>query len=499
MFEKEWVSDVISDNEIRNWNVGDVITIKAKPGQGKSFFIKNKLYAYAKKHNERILFLLHRDNTVSQFRNEILREGKEDTIDIRTYQYIEQALMYRRGFDISEYKYIVVDEAHYFISDSTFNNRTDISFEAIMSQNSSVRIFMSATIDDIQEYITIGNNIKTKNYCIRQDDNRVSELTFYNNDDMLDEVAARVVHNGEKAIFFINKARKAYDLYRRFRSHALFNCSKSNPLYRYVDEEAIEIMLTKEKFDVPLLITTSCFDAGSNIVDTDVKHIVIDMRDVDTIIQCAGRKRVQSEDDTFHLYIKNITNQQLGGFESSSSRKLAMARYLLEHSSEELVKKYPRQNDASGVIFDALVDGQIEKKINKLMYLKKSKDIELYRKMKNLGEYGFSKYVASVFGFDDEGIGKRDFHIANDNFSLTNYLDSMVGSVMLCRTDRKELIDKLDVRQNGHILKGIDSINAALNERRMPYRVVEFSTSRMVDGKKKNFKSAWKIEKLEEK
>ncbi len=493
--KKVWVSDIITSDEIAKWKPGDVITIRAKTGDGKSFFIKSKLYEYAKAHGEKILLLLHRENTINQFQYEVDRESKDDTIDIRTYQFYEQLLLYDRETNLSQYQYIVIDEAHYFVSDSAFNNRTDLSFEAVLRQNDSVRIFMSATIDDIQDYINIRRKIKTIDYELPQEYRHIQNLTFFGKDDMLDELAKRFLERGEKAIFFIHRARTAYELYKRYRNVATFNCSKSNPLYCHVNEEAIATMLSTERFETPLLITTACFDSGANIIDREVKHIVVDMKDVDTIIQCAGRKRIQSDDDIVNLYIRNITNQQLGGMESASNRKLTMARYLLSHSTEELLKKYPRQNDASGVIYDILIDGKLEKRVNQLMFLKKVKDITLYGKMKDLGEYGFSKYIARKFGFYDDGAEKYSYQVATDDFGIKSYLERMVGVVMLGRADRKEFIDKLNVRQDGHQLKGIDSINAALRERRLPFQVKEFSTSRLVDGKKKNYKSAWRIEK----
>ncbi len=492
-----WVSDVITEEEIQQWKPGSVITIRAKTGDGKSYFIKNRLYDYAKARDEKILLLLHRDNTIKQFIKEIERDGKGDTIHVRTYQHFEQPLLHEKSIDLSEYQYIVADEVHYFVSDSAFNNKTDLSFEAIIGQTDSIRIFMSATIDDIQDYINIDRRIETIDYVLPQNYQHISRLSFFGKDDMLDEFAKQVLESGEKAIFFIYTARKAYDFYLRFRDVATFNCSKSNPLYRYVDEGVINRMLENERFETPLLITTSCFDTGANIVDPDVKHIIIDMKDADTIIQCAGRKRTQSEGDTVSLYIKNITNQQLGGFESSSNRKLQMARYLMQHTTKEMLNQFPRQNDASGVIYDVSIDGHLEKRINQLMYLKKTKDVALYGQMKSLGEYGFSKYIAQKFGFFDNDTGEYVYQVARDDFGLKSYLERMVGVVMPGRADRKEFIDKLDVRQDGHQLKGLDSINAALRERHLPYQVKEFSTSRIVDGKKKNYKAAWRIDKEE--
>ena len=105
--------------------------------------------------------------------------------------------------------------------------------------------------------------------------------------------------------------------------------------------------------------------------------------------------------------------------------------------------------------------------------------------------------MAQCFGFYDDGTDEYSYNVERDDFGLHSYLDRMNGVVMLNRADRKEFIDKLDVRQDGHRLKGVDSINAALKERRLPYQVKEFSTSRIIDGKKKNFKAAWRIEKEE--
>jgi hypothetical protein len=54
-------------------------------------------------------------------------------------------------------------------------------------------------------------------------------------------------------------------------------------------------------------------DAGVNIIDDELKHIICDVKDTGTLIQCIRRKRLQSKKDKIYLYIKAITNQQLGG------------------------------------------------------------------------------------------------------------------------------------------------------------------------------------------
>ncbi|MDD3417473.1 MAG: DEAD/DEAH box helicase family protein [Lachnospiraceae bacterium] len=137
------VGDIISNQQIEQWKDGDVITISAGTGAGKSYFIKNILFSYAKDEGKKILMLIHRTNCVDQFKAEIRRDGKEKYIDIMTYQAIETRELYHYGLDMSQYKYIVCDEFHYFIGDASFNKTTDISFENIMKQTHATRIFMS--------------------------------------------------------------------------------------------------------------------------------------------------------------------------------------------------------------------------------------------------------------------------------------------------------------------------------------------------------------------
>ncbi len=83
------VSEIVTIDEVNKWNNGDIITIKAGTGAGKSYFIKNNLNAIAKRDGDKILMLLHRSNCKDQFYNELLEDNKLDNITITTYQHIE--------------------------------------------------------------------------------------------------------------------------------------------------------------------------------------------------------------------------------------------------------------------------------------------------------------------------------------------------------------------------------------------------------------------------
>lgn len=230
------VSDLITEGDIAGWNPWNPVIITAGTGVGKSFFIKNVLYRYAKDNNHKILMLIHRKLCVEQFQMEVAEDGKDDVIHIMTYQKIEKDEMYNISSELQQYRYIVSDEFHYFISDAGFNNTTDISFKKILSMGNTVKIFMSATGEDVEEYMRRTVKVKAVNYRVPFDWSFISTLNFYHNDASLPEFAKAVLEKGDRAIFFIQQARKAYEFYKQFSGYAVFNCSKQNEkYYKYVD------------------------------------------------------------------------------------------------------------------------------------------------------------------------------------------------------------------------------------------------------------------------
>lgn len=499
---KQRVTDLIKIEDIRHWNIDDIISITAGTGVGKSYFIKNILYAFAEANNKKILMLIHRTNCTSQFLQEIKRDKKTDVIDIRTYQAIENVVMKKGIFDLSQYEYIICDEFHYFMSDASFNITTDISLNKILEQPNATKIFMSATGDYMKNYLKNIKKLNVIDYELPIDYSHIKELTFFNSDNTLESFIDECLERGNKAIFFIQSAKKAYDLYSKYKDKCLFNCSKSNDdYYKYVDENKINDMLKNERFDENILITTTCMDAGVNINDLELKHIVCDVEDIGTLIQCIGRKRIQNDEDKIYLYIKTINNQQLGGKKTQLNLKMKKADFLREHTVKEYIEEFPRSPDYTNIVYDEIIEDEnnCTKKINELMYFKCNCDICDIEIMKTWGEFGYCKYLANKFGFRDEETGRFTYRLIEEetaNSKLEKYLNSMVGKVMLQVTDRKELIEKLNVRSDGHLLKRINNLNGALEEIGLAFRIIEFETSRMINDKKKKYKSAWRVEKL---
>lgn len=492
---KKRVSEVITRDEIEKWNLGELITIDANTGAGKSYFIKNGLYEYAKSKGLKILMLVHRNNCKYQFKDELETDMKTDIIDLMTYQSIENKELRNNNCDLSQYQYIVSDEFHYFMSDSKFNKFTDISLNKILEASNSTRIFMSATGDVVKRYIKGHRGFDIREYEIPRDYSIIEKLNFFENDNAIEVLLKQMLETTtDKAIVFINSVEKCYQLHKKFEKYSVFNCSTSNAMYKHVDSEKIENILKNEKFEERILFTTVCMDAGVNIEDKELKHIICDVKDIGIMQQCVGRKRAIDDEDRMTVYIKNMNNNSLGGFITKYKNKVKMANYHKTHTVKEFLEEYPREQDHSEIIYDLPADEDTcTKRINEQMYYKYKTDIVLLdRIVKKNGNDAYKKYIAELFKQEEYGMLKN----GEEEDELLNYLKNSVGHVMLRPKDRQELIKNIDVRSDGHLLKTKETLNDALEERSIPYRIISFPTSMMINGKQRRYPSAWRVDRL---
>lgn len=495
------VSEAITD--YKQWTEGDIITITAGTGVGKSYFIKNNLYTHAKKNNRKILMLVHRLNCRDQFLHEVEKEGKSDILTIGTYQAIEQNALrgvVSNNVNPADYDYVVCDEFHYFMSDASFNQTTDLSLSAILDASNSVRIFMSATGDYVERYLQNYRKKEIVSYRLPISFDFIESLTFYSQQKTIEHYIELAIKKNEKAIFFMDSAKRAYDLHRRYREHSMFNCSASNKLFRHVNKEKLDSMLVNERFEDLILFTTTALDTGVNIHDKELNNIVCDVRDIRTMTQCIGRKRLQDKDDYIHLVVKSRHNQQLGGDIKNLTKEMEMVDFFKEHGLKELVTKFSRQYDKTNIIYDVWEDDSLTKRINELAYFKRMTDKYDITEMLKLGDYGYCKYVARWLGKYEEESEQYDYVVQEDQDmidSLEEYLNSIVGEVMLQVKDRKELVKKMNVRDgNNRILKNIKTLNGMLKENNYDFIIDEFRTSKQVDGKRRYYRSAWRVRRL---
>ncbi len=364
-----------------------------------------------------------------------------------------------------DYQYIVSDEFHYFLTESKFNNNTEDSFNLIISESEKIRIFMSATANGIIEYFRF-KHIEHRSYIVPHDYSHIKELVFYKNDKVLEKFLHSIPKN-QKAVCFSKSAKKASTLHATFKD-SLFVCSASGTSKekKHLDKEKISRMLMEEKFEEKFLFTTSTLDNGVNLKDKQIKYVVADIEDIDTLIQCLGRKRIASDSDKVTVIIKNISDKMINKKIEDCERIINPAKYLMDNGSLEYVKKYKRYS--SPVIYDTVTidNDKVEKVINELRYFKECYDKRFYEEILQ-EENGYMTYLQTKLQQDSYTVLDDTYEKA----TLSDYLNSIVGK-QLYKDEQEELIKKINIRDSRNRLqRGCRIINEYFIENNFPYSV----------------------------
>ena len=173
----KWVSERIGE-EYKKWESGSMVFIASPTGSGKTQFILKTLLPYFSKENKKILYLVNRRILKKQMEEDIskLPDEQRSNIVVELYQSIENKFCsvkpqqdgYRAlGYDgtsfLNKYNCVVCDECHYFLADANYNTNTIVSFRLVKEHfERKIRIFMSATINGVQDYILEHENEKNK-------------------------------------------------------------------------------------------------------------------------------------------------------------------------------------------------------------------------------------------------------------------------------------------------------------------------------------------------
>ena len=464
--EKMYISDKIKENDIKSWVEGSNIMITAPTGSGKSTIILGDrakgiygLNNYALEHGKKILFLTNRDLLKGQFK-EIVKANGSNNIRLMNYQAIEKLLLEKVDLQqLDKYDYIVSDECHYFFSDSPFNSTTDLSLNWILSQKNKVKIFMSATSDFMKRYLEDAIGLELIKYEVERDYSYIDNLFFYEDIDILKRMLLQLPKN-EKAIYF-SGANSAYNMSQTL-DNASFICSKynTNGYYTYSDEDTRNQIMTESKFDCKVLTTTTVLDNGINIEDSEVKHIVIDVFDIDTLIQCLGRKRL-SYGEKINVYIRNYLGRQIAGKINNTTNGLKYADTLIERGENYLVDKYPRKNYGK-IIYEELEgtieDGRTVKKINSMMYLKYLSTISFCNELLEIKMTNeqYSRYVSNLLQFDYDDVQLLESYF--DAVTLENIIDAKF-------VEKKLFLHKEYVELNDIVLKELISVKGTVDYR----------------------------------
>ena len=160
-----WVSDGL-EPYFEKWIRQNPVLISAQTGRGKNHFIMNMLIPFALRTGQQVFLLSNRIALSVQQKKELLAalelpnvytdeqlREKENFGLVSVWSY--QSVLHHMDEINREYSqmptgYVILDEAHFFLSDAPFNAYTDIIFyQLIQAAQYRKRIYMTATPDNI--------------------------------------------------------------------------------------------------------------------------------------------------------------------------------------------------------------------------------------------------------------------------------------------------------------------------------------------------------------
>lgn len=168
----------IIKNDYLSWKQGDTIIINTYTGSGKTHFIFNELLSFAIERGKKIIYFCNRrsikNQLLSSYKEKFVCVNGQDVsiwryLHVFTYQYCEKSKQFGKfenllvdnmipeekeffeqygryvSIDMDDVLYYIYDEAHYFVSDASFNS--DVSFweeQELMPKN-KISVFLTAT------------------------------------------------------------------------------------------------------------------------------------------------------------------------------------------------------------------------------------------------------------------------------------------------------------------------------------------------------------------
>lgn len=485
----KYLAEQIKEEQVKEWDTKKVV-LDCATGMGKTTLINEVVAKVAGDRNACVLFLSSRTALSNQQLANLKKLGVTN-VDVKTYQWLEAQIKRDEDFTIEDtYAYIVCDECHYFTNDATFNDNTAISYKWINEQPTV--IYMSGTGEAVFKYMK-NNKIVDLYYYTDVDYSEVATITFCHSDEHMIECIENIYDNGEKAIVFMDKLVRNGELGTRVHTPMMswfldhqedchFMCSKSRKEYEPINE--LDTAIVDGAFEKQLLFCTQALEVGIDIHDKECKHVIVEMFDIDSVLQCLGRIRNK---ENAHYYIRMYDKQTLTGKAYTLKNNfIDKAKELDEMNQDERWKHCmngTRFNSNKGLFFIDVLDNK-KIKVNELLLYRYQDIYEQYmtamygngneEEMKLNKHPHVARWMAdfNALGFKGSYIDLAERDEVSGKNELVAYLESIEG-VRLDKDAQLELVEKLNVKgSNGMLRKTPKALNMWLLENNYDYVVI---------------------------
>nr|WP_297940063.1 DEAD/DEAH box helicase family protein [uncultured Lachnoclostridium sp.] len=467
--KKEYVSDVITSEVIDTLTRGGNYLIGSEMASGKNYWVRNVLLPYAIANDRRTLILSHRTSNKLQ-QEEYLKEYKWECIhqfrgglfNTMTYQTFQNQIK-RKDPSLKGYDYIICDEAHYFISDASFNPKTEIAFDFLDRNEMAIKIFMSGTYQCL-EYLPFTRPLevlKEANYY----NNNVESLNKYDKQETIGAIILDELKKDKKVLAFHGSKNDMLD-YDYGNSAMIHSGNKDN------SKDFIQI-IEECKFDSDVLNTTKLLTEGVELKKANVEIIVINnVTDLNAFIQAPARVR----DNNVKVFYR-VSRRSLLMNLKNVEKQLEYYQEYVRLGSVEFVEEYGHDvihKRMKAFYLDTIIDGisgdkHIELVVSKTGLACLNWQRDCYTRILEFGfEDTIKEYFPDVPMYDLEMLQQEEY-IRLD--VIDNFVDRRIF-----KEDREELVNIISnrfgiTRSNGSRKLGMKTINSFFEENNIEYKI----------------------------
>ncbi|WP_448784311.1 DEAD/DEAH box helicase [Blautia sp.] len=482
---KKYISDIIKD-EYKEWKNTKVI-VSSGTGTGKTQFMLRVLLPYYLQAGKRVLYLCNRKVLYDQIRKEML---SLIGVTLMTYQSLQKEL--RKG-STNTYDLVIADECHYFYLDAKFNGYTDLAYEYVMGQQANVVVFVSATADSFFEDLVKDGVVKKDHiYSIPKSYDYVEKVYTYHKSmltDIIDEILADT--DFEKILVFVNSMERLIEMHNYYGDSAYYMCSQSQAC-SFATRDCIE---NKKFSNKRMLFTTKVMDNGVDIIDDDLRHIITELFDIDSILQSIGRKRPIDYLDTCSFYFKIYDGRAVNNFYVSNQKQLEPVERYIEDKDKFLQNLDTQNLDArqiarkNKIFYTDFRTGTL--KVNQCTLKKYQMDRNTIKDMK---QNGYETVLFRRLG--TELLNKKsELRIETDSKDIFLSILKELEGKKLFKEEQEELKEKFrDILGLHDRTMGINTLNGKLQDRQYQYKIVSCKDrSRQSETYNKRY---WMIQKI---
>ena len=335
-----YLSQTIGTNIIDDLASGaEFIFVDAPTGIGKTQLILRTVLLYIQKMGGQILYLVSRTILESQLREKILDAALSDysrsdetldSITVWTYHRLAKLCVHQL---LPHFDVIVCNEAHFFLTDSTYAiDEVALSYDWI-TQQKCPKILLSATIDSIFHYmkdhlklsvdrvihpnrmqINISGSKSAIRYHAEPDYSSLCVKYVTKNTEIVTLCEKNKKEKKKKSLIFVSSKETGEKILQELQAkkvRAIFLTADNKEL----EEQAktIRTISEKSRFDSDVLIAPAVLDVGVSIKDPDVNQIFIRSYNSEEFLQMLGRLRVPTDAkyEGITLFIHKIRKQDV--------------------------------------------------------------------------------------------------------------------------------------------------------------------------------------------